>query len=74
MTFRFESEPRYNAAPGQALLVITDADRDRVRRLEWSLVPKWADDTSEHHFCHVARGDWAVLGQNKRLIKNHSKY
>ncbi len=38
--------PRYNMAPGQDLPVITDADPDRFDRLEWGLVPHWADDDS----------------------------
>ncbi len=49
VTFGFDFEPRYNAAPSQRLPVITDADRDRVSCLEWGLVPRWADDTSERH-------------------------
>ncbi len=49
VTFGFDFEPRYNAAPSQRLPVITDADRGRVSRLEWGLVPRWADDTGERH-------------------------
>jgi putative SOS response-associated peptidase YedK len=37
-------EPRYNAAPGQELPVITNEASDEFRRLEWGLVPSWADD------------------------------
>jgi putative SOS response-associated peptidase YedK len=48
-TFEFAFEPRYNASPGQELPVITDTDPDSVRRLEWGLVPRWADDASERH-------------------------
>ncbi len=47
--FEFEFEPRYNAAPGQKLPVITDADPDSVQRLEWGFIPRWADDSSERH-------------------------
>ncbi|RQH01996.1 SOS response-associated peptidase [Natrarchaeobius oligotrophus] len=36
--------PRYNAAPGQRLPVITDEAPDRLRRLEWGLVPPWVDE------------------------------
>ncbi|WP_254525424.1 SOS response-associated peptidase [Natrinema caseinilyticum] len=36
--------PRYNAAPGQELPVITGEDPETIRRLEWGLVPSWADD------------------------------
>lgn len=49
VTFGFEFEPRYNAAPGQSLPVITDADPKSVKHLEWGLVPSWADDASERH-------------------------
>ncbi|WP_299237317.1 SOS response-associated peptidase [Natronomonas sp.] len=42
-------EPRYNAAPGQSLPVVTDADPDRARWLEWGLVPRWADSASDSH-------------------------
>ncbi|NGM68134.1 SOS response-associated peptidase [Natronolimnobius sp. AArcel1] len=36
--------PRYNAAPGQKLPVITSDAPEEIRRLEWGLVPSWADD------------------------------
>lgn len=49
VTFGFEFEPHYNAAPGQKLPVVTDADPDSVRRLEWGFLPRWADDASERH-------------------------
>jgi putative SOS response-associated peptidase YedK len=44
-----EFEPRYNAAPGQELPAIADSDPDRVRNLEWGLVPRWADDASDSY-------------------------
>jgi len=37
-------DPRYNMAPGQELPVITNEDPEAFRRLEWGLVPSWADD------------------------------
>lgn len=42
-------EPRYNAAPGQSLPVITDAAPDRLSAVEWGLVPPWADDRTDGH-------------------------
>jgi putative SOS response-associated peptidase YedK len=39
--FPGDLEPRYNCAPGQSLPVVTD---DGVERMEWGLVPEWADD------------------------------
>ncbi len=38
--------PRYNMAPGQELPVITNEQPETIRRLEWGLVPSWADDDS----------------------------
>jgi putative SOS response-associated peptidase YedK len=38
--------PRYNMAPGQQLPVITNEQPETIRRLEWGLVPSWADDDS----------------------------
>ena len=49
VTFDFAFEPRYNAAPGQNLPVVTDDNPDSVSRLEWGLVPRWADDASDRH-------------------------
>jgi putative SOS response-associated peptidase YedK len=40
-------EPTYNAAPGQQLPVITDDEPDRLRRLEWGLIPGWAETKSD---------------------------
>jgi putative SOS response-associated peptidase YedK len=36
-------EPTYNAAPGQQLPVITDGEPDRLSKLEWGLIPAWAE-------------------------------
>ncbi|MDQ2051199.1 SOS response-associated peptidase [Natronolimnohabitans sp. A-GB9] len=41
-----EFTPRYNMAPGQQLPVITNDAPDEIRRLEWGLVPSWAEDDS----------------------------
>lgn len=38
-------QPRYNAAPGQELPVVTGDEPDRFRRFEWGLVPSWADES-----------------------------
>jgi putative SOS response-associated peptidase YedK len=40
-------EPRYNAAPGQSLPVITDENSERLRSLEWGFVPPWADSRDD---------------------------
>ena len=47
---RFEEPfaPRYNAAPGQRLPVITNESPESIRTLEWGLVPAWADDGDSH--------------------------
>ncbi|WP_226039283.1 SOS response-associated peptidase [Natrinema sp. DC36] len=50
---RFDAEfqpssfaPRYNMAPGQELPVITNEEPETFQRLEWGLMPSWADDDS----------------------------
>lgn len=48
-SFGDDFEPRYNAAPGQTLPVITDEEPDEIRRLKWGLVPRWADDATESY-------------------------
>jgi putative SOS response-associated peptidase YedK len=40
-------EPRYNAAPSQSLPVVTDDQPRALRRLEWGLIPPWADERSD---------------------------
>jgi len=46
-TFEYAFEPRYNAAPGQSLPVVTNDEPETIRRMEWGLVPSWADDRSD---------------------------
>lgn len=38
--------PTYNAAPGQSLPVIRGDDPETIDRLEWGLIPPWAEDDS----------------------------
>jgi putative SOS response-associated peptidase YedK len=45
-TFAQSPEPRYNAAPGQHLPVITNDAPDTIDHLQWGLIPSWADDAS----------------------------
>ncbi|WP_311171714.1 SOS response-associated peptidase [Halobellus ordinarius] len=45
-TFREPPGPRYNCAPGQLLPVITNDAPDEFRRLQWGLIPSWADDAA----------------------------
>jgi len=40
-------QPTYNAAPGQQLPVITDDAPERLRRLEWGLIPEWAESRTD---------------------------
>ena len=51
--FTFEFEERYNAAPGQSLPVITDADPDSIQRMEWGLIPSWADSRTDHGYINA---------------------
>jgi len=47
-TFDFEFEPRYNAAPSQDLPVVTAESPGTIQRMEWGLIPSWAEDRSDH--------------------------
>jgi len=40
-------EPRYNAAPGQSLPVITDDESETLTHAEWGLIPPWAKRRDE---------------------------
>jgi putative SOS response-associated peptidase YedK len=46
--FSFEFEPRYNAAPSQDLPVITGESPGTIQRMEWGLIPSWAEDRTAH--------------------------
>ena len=52
-TFAYEYEPRYNAAPRQSLPVITDDEPATIQRMEWGLIPSWADDRSDFEFINA---------------------
>ncbi len=52
-TFDVAFEPRYNAAPSQGLPVVTGDDPETIQRMEWGLVPSWADDRSEYEFINA---------------------
>ncbi|MFB6139563.1 MAG: SOS response-associated peptidase [Halosimplex sp.] len=52
-TFDDEFEPRYNAAPSRALPVISGDEPETIQRMEWGLVPEWADDRSDFEFINA---------------------
>ncbi|WP_436929782.1 SOS response-associated peptidase [Halosimplex halobium] len=52
-TFEYEFEPRYNAAPSQQLPVVTGDEPGTIQRMEWGLVPSWADDRSAFEFINA---------------------
>ena len=52
-SFAFDFEPRYNAAPSQELPVVTGDDPETIQRMEWGLVPSWADDRSDYEFINA---------------------
>ncbi|WP_324662690.1 SOS response-associated peptidase [Haloarcula sediminis] len=51
--FDFDFEARYNAAPSQSLPVITGDDPDTIQRMEWGLVPSFADDRTDHGYINA---------------------
>lgn len=52
-TFADDYEPRYNAAPSQSLPVITADEPGTIQRMEWGLIPSWAEDHSEFEFINA---------------------
>ena len=52
-TFDFDFEPRYNAAPSQSLPVVAGEADEIIQRMEWGLVPSWADDRSDHGYINA---------------------
>lgn len=42
-------EPRYNAAPGQHLPVVTSEEPETVTEAKWGFVPSWADSDGDSH-------------------------
>jgi putative SOS response-associated peptidase YedK len=53
----FALPPRYNAAPGQFLPVITSDNPDSIQLFKWGLVPFWAKDPSIGNKMINARGE-----------------
>jgi len=51
--FDFDFEARYNAAPSQSLPVITGEAPETIQRMEWGLVPAFADDRSDHGYINA---------------------
>jgi len=51
--FDFDFEARYNAAPSQSLPVITGEDPDTIQRMEWGLVPSFADARKDHGYINA---------------------
>jgi putative SOS response-associated peptidase YedK len=52
-TFATAFRPRYNAAPGQSLPVVTDSESGTLGGLEWGFVPPWADRRAEFGFINA---------------------
>jgi putative SOS response-associated peptidase YedK len=52
-TFAFDFSARYNAAPSQSLPVITGADPDTIQRMEWGLVPSFAEEKKSHGYINA---------------------
>ena len=51
--FDFDFEGRYNAAPSQSLPVVTGDDPDTIQRMEWGLVPSFADEKKAHGYINA---------------------
>jgi putative SOS response-associated peptidase YedK len=63
--------PHYNAAPSQAMPVITNEFPDIIQFLRWGLVPKWAKDVSIGYKMINTRAESI---EDKPAFKNIFKY
>ena len=61
--FAHSPEPRYNAAPGQRLPVVTNDAPEHIQTFRWGLVPHWADDESVGNRLINARAE--TLGEKR---------
>ena len=53
----FEDSPRYNVAPTQAVLTVTNRDARHAEYMRWGLIPSWAKDASIGNRMINARGE-----------------
>ena len=53
----FENSPRYNVAPTQSVLTVTNRDQRQAEYMRWGLIPSWAKDASIGNRMINARGE-----------------
>lgn len=53
----FENSPRYNVAPTQSVLTVTNRDERQAEYMRWGLIPSWAKDASIGNRMINARGE-----------------
>ncbi len=53
----FENAPRYNVAPTQPVLTVTDREGRQAEYMRWGLIPSWAKDASIGNRMINARGE-----------------
>ena len=56
----FDSVPRYNVAPTQQVLTVTNREERRAEFMRWGLIPSWAKDASIGNRMINARGETAA--------------
>lgn len=72
-TFARRPGPRYNAAPGQSLPVITNDAPEIIEHLRWGLVPSWADDMSIGNRLINARAETVAEKRSFRDAYEHRR-
>ncbi len=53
----FDNAPRYNVAPTQSVLTVTNRDERQAEYMRWGLIPSWAKDASIGNRMINARGE-----------------
>ena len=56
----FENSPRYNVAPTQAVLTVTNREGRQGEYMRWGLIPSWAKDATIGNRMINARGETAA--------------
>ena len=78
-SFAFDFDPRYNAAPSQELPVVTGHEPETIQRMEWGLVPSWADDRSDYEFINARaetvrdKSSFSEAYESRRCSREHGE-
>jgi putative SOS response-associated peptidase YedK len=65
-----EAKPRYNIAPTQDVLIVTDDGTRELVQMRWGLIPSWADDPNVGNKMINARAETRQSGITKTRLSH----